>query len=343
MANVCVIGGGGGIGQAMCLLLKLNPLVGHLRVFDLVGAPGVAADLSHIDTSAKVTGHGMTLAQMNGNDVLKVKKFSQQEKDAHQAAAAKLALTGCDVVVIPAGVPRKPGMDRQALFAVNAGLIKGFANYIADYCPTATVCVITNPVNSTVPIMAAQLKARNVYNPKKVFGVTSLDLVRARTFVSEAVNLDPSQVYVPVVGGHAGKSILPLLSQSTPPVLSKLSAEQITALTSRIQVAGTEVVNAKAGGGSATLSMAYAGAGFAIAVIKAMFGEKGVVQCAFVESDVQSGCQFFASEVELGPNGAEKIRPLGPMTAFEQSRLNEAVTELKPSIDSGNAFIQSKL
>ncbi len=73
--------------------------------------------------------------------------------------------------------------------------------------------IITNPVNSTVPIAAETLKALGVYDPKKLIGVTTLDIVRANTFVSEARGLDMKDVDVPVIGGHAGATILPLLSQ----------------------------------------------------------------------------------------------------------------------------------
>jgi malate dehydrogenase len=77
----------------------------------------------------------------------------------------------------------------------------------------AVLLIITNPVNSTVPIAAETLKALGVYDPKKVIGVTSLDVVRANTFVAEAKGLDVKDVDVPVIGGHAGVTILPLLSQ----------------------------------------------------------------------------------------------------------------------------------
>ena len=86
-----------------------------------------------------------------------------------------------------------------------------------------------------VPIFAEQMKIHGCYNPKKVFGVTSLDLVRARTFVAEAAGVDVNSISIPVVGGHAGKSILPLLSQATPKVVDKLSDAQVAALTDRIQ------------------------------------------------------------------------------------------------------------
>lgn len=101
------------------------------------------------------------------------------------------------------------------------------------------------------------LKKRGVYDPKKLFGVTTLDVVRAKTFYAEKNSLETAKVDVPVVGGHAGITILPLLSQATPKVA--MTDDVIDALTKRTQDGGTEVVAAKAGKGSATLSMAYAG------------------------------------------------------------------------------------
>ena len=77
----------------------------------------------------------------------------------------------------------------------------------------AIINIISNPVNSTVPIAAEVLKAAGVYDKKKLMGVTTLDVVRANTFVAEAKGLDLKDVDVPVVGGHAGTTILPLLSQ----------------------------------------------------------------------------------------------------------------------------------
>jgi len=331
-AKVCVVGGAGGIGQPMSMLLSMNPDVSHVSVFDMVGAPGVAADLSHIDSPATVTGHGMTLAQFTGDDAI-----PKEEQEAFQAKAFDEALTGCDVVVIPAGVPRKPGMTRQDLFAVNAKLNAGFADAVARNCPKAFVAIISNPVNSTVPIFAEQMKKNGCYDPKRVFGVTTLDIVRAHTFVAEAAGVDVTNITIPVVGGHAGASILPLLSQATPEVKSKLSQEQVEALTDRIQNGGTEVVAAKAGAGSATLSMAKAGAQFASQLVKALKGTK-VVECTYVESDITE-CKWFATKVEIGPNGIEKNLGLGELDAYEQGKLVEAIAELQPSITEGVDFV----
>ena len=146
-------------------------------------------------------------------------------------------------------------------------------------------------------IAAEVLKKAGVYNPRKLFGVTTLDVVRARTFVASNKGLDPQSVSVPVIGGHAGGTILPLLSRVEPSV--SFSDEDRDALTDRIQNGGTEVVQAKAGAGSATLSMAWAGAQFCFSLIRALNGETGIVECTMVESDV-TDCAFFATPVELG-------------------------------------------
>lgn len=132
--KVAVLGASGGIGQPLALLLKLDSRVTELSLFDVVRTPGVAADISHVSTPAKVTGY------VGVEETMK-------------------ALDGADVVVIPAGVPRKPGMTRDDLFNTNASIVKGLAESVAKACPKAKILVISNPVNSTVPIFAEVLKA----------------------------------------------------------------------------------------------------------------------------------------------------------------------------------------
>lgn len=105
--------------------------------------------------------------------------------------------------------------------------------------------MISNPVNSTVPVAAEVLKKMGVFDKRKVMGVTTLDVVRAKTFYAEKQGLDVADVEIPVVGGHAGITILPLFSHATP--FKELSGEDLDALTKRTQDGGTEVVEAKAG------------------------------------------------------------------------------------------------
>lgn len=309
--KVCVLGAAGGIGQPLSLLLKQSPLVSHLALYDIAHTPGVAADLSHISTRAKVTGH-------MGDDQL-----------ADCVADA-------DVVLIPAGVPRKPGMTRDDLFNTNASIVANLAKACAKNCPKALVGIITNPVNSTVPIFSEVMKQEGVYDEKRIFGVTTLDVVRSNTFIAEAKGLDVKKVNVPVIGGHSGITIIPIISQCDPAV--SFPPDQRAALSTRIQNAGTEVVEAKAGAGSATLSMAYAAAEFAGALLEALNGDNSKVQCAYVKSS-ETEATYFATPVLLGKNGVEKNLGIGQINDFERNLLNASMDELKANIKKGEDFV----
>merc|ERR1712113_171344 len=116
-----------------------------------------------------------------------------------------------------AGVPRKPGMTRQDLFNTNATIVAKLAEACAEVCPDAMLGIISNPVNSTVPI-ASEIYKKAGKNPGKIFGVTTLDIVRSNAFIGELKGLDPQNVDCPVIGGHAGDTIMPIISQCTPPV-----------------------------------------------------------------------------------------------------------------------------
>merc|ERR1712183_560861 len=308
--TVAVMGASGGIGQPLSMLLKLNPAVTKLNLYDIVHTPGVASDLSHCETASTSTGF----------------VGDEQLKDS---------LVGAEIVVIPAGVPRKPGMTRDDLFNTNASIVAKLATAAAEVCPEAAVAIISNPVNSTVPIASEIFKKAGVYNPAKIFGVTTLDIVRANKFISELKGLDPQDVNCPVVGGHAGITIMPLISQCSPAV--EFPADELKALTERIQDAGTEVVKAKAGAGSATLSMAYAAARFTDSLIKAMNGQEGVVECAYVASNVTEA-PYFATPILLGPNGVVKNLGLGTLSEFEEGLLKAALPELQGSIKKGIEF-----
>ena len=308
--KVVVLGAAGGIGQALGLLLKTDlPAGTELSLYDIAPVtPGVAADLSHIPTPVKVEG------------------FSGEDPS--------LALVNADIVLISAGMARKPGMDRSDLFNINAGIVENLVTSCADNCPKAMIGIITNPVNTTVAIAAEVLKKKGVYDPSRLFGVTTLDVIRSSTFVAEKNDRDPRDVSVPVIGGHSGITILPLLSQSG----FDFSDEDAAAMTKRIQNAGTEVVEAKAGGGSATLSMGQAAAKFGLALVRALNGEKDVIECTYVEGSGEYA-RFFAQPVLLGKNGVEKILSFGSLSEFEQNTLNDALETLRSDIKIGEEFI----
>merc|ERR1712232_329549 len=144
-------------------------------------------------------------------------------------------LTGCDLVLVPAGMPRKPGQTRDDLFKINANIAKEVVEACAKYCPNAIVALIVNPVNSVVPAMA-ELYRKKGLDPKKIVGVTTLDCVRANKFVGEITGADPADIQVPVVGGHAGVTIMPVFSRDKH--ASKIPVAQIPELDKHVQNAG---------------------------------------------------------------------------------------------------------
>ncbi|KAF9506265.1 hypothetical protein BS47DRAFT_1399658 [Hydnum rufescens UP504] len=315
--KVAVLGAGGGIGQPLSLLLKADPLVSSLSLYDIRGAPGVAADVSHVDTAGEVNGY-------------------TPEKLGD-------ALQGTKIVVIPAGVPRKPGMTRDDLFNTNA------LSFGTSLKPSASTPLrhifssspVRHPVNSTVPIVAEVLKKAGKFNPAKLYGITTLDVVRASRFLSTLKSTNPADTTVTVVGGHSGITIVPLLSQSAIGKGVVQGSPEWAELVNRIQFGGDEVVKAKDGAGSATLSMAYAAAKFTHALLRAIGGEKGVITPSFVKSPLyeSEGVTYFSSNVELGPEGLTKIHPLGQLSVEEEKLLQAALPELKKNIEKGVNFL----
>lgn len=302
--NIAILGAAGGIGQALSLLLKTRlPAGSRLHLYDVNPVvPGVAVDLSHIPTPVEVKG------------------FAKDELAE--------ALKGSDIVVIPAGVPRKPGMTRDDLFVINAGIIHDLTTAIAENCPEAYIGIITNPVNSIVPIAAKVLESKGVYNPKKLFGITTLDIIRSRTFIGSILGKDPSSVEIDVVGGHSGTTILPLVDAVEG---LELSSDEREKLIKRVQTAGTEVVEAKAGGGSATLSMGQAGAECVLAFVEGLAGKTRRI-CAYVPTENEA-TKFFAKPIEISSDGVKELSYEAPAGV-----LDEIISILEQDIAKGEAF-----
>jgi len=146
--------------------------------------------------------------------------------------------------------------------------------------------------------------------------------------------MNPIKTNVTVIGGHAGTTILPLLSQVKG---AKFSEDDIKALTHRIQFGGDEVVKAKDGAGSATLSMAYAGQRFTSRLLSAINGEKNVIECALVENNLTKA-PYFSTPLRLGPNGVEEVLPYGKLSASEQKGLDDMIPDLISQAKKGVEF-----
>lgn len=220
-----------------------------------------------------------------------------------------------------------------------------------------------------MPVAAEALRKEGVFDPTRLFGVTTLDVVRASTFIAHALggDADPKHFKVPVVGGHSGGTILPLYSQSEPKV--NVDAETLAKVIHSmfylkffwrahcfadfdsgilgVQFGGDEIVQSKQGAGSATTCMAYAGFRFVKALLAARSGtpvsEEAYIYLPGVpggkEIAARLGVDYFAVKVELGPSGAKHAKDFGALSQDEGKLLEVAVKDLKANIQSGLAFM----
>lgn len=329
--KITVVGAGGGIGQSLSLLIKTQltrELPNHrqalLALYDVNddAVRGVAADLSHIDTAVTVVGY---------------------EKDKIGEA-----LGGADIVLVPAGVPRKPGMAREDLLVINAKIVRGIGSSIAQYCDLNKVFIllISNPINSLVPVLVKELESKsgNIRAERRVLGITKLDSVRASAFLHDAAvehGLKPKSNTledVTVVGGHSGETIVPIFSQTA--CGDALPRDALEALIHRVQFGGDEVVKAKNGAGSATLCMAHAAYTVATSFIPLLTGQKRSITGTFyialrdaqgqpINSSAKrllgmiNDLSYFAVPVEITSQGVGEVDTsvVERMTKYERERL----------------------
>lgn len=342
MVKATILGAAGGIGQPLSLLLRLNEKIDELSLYDIVNTEGVAADLSHIPTQQKIKGY----VPQGKNDDFTIKK----------------ALKGSDIVIIPAGIPRKPGMTRDDLFKINAGIVKTLVHQVGLSCPDAFICIISNPVNSTVPIAVEELKRLGVFNANKIFGITTLDNLRLEQFLSTSlqgsVTTDELRGDVITIGGHSGDSIVPLLNSWIKNFDNGNSGtinEQYDALIHRVQFGGDEVVKAKDGKGSATLSMATAAYRFVDNLLNAITKKGTIVhEVAFVKIDeletyqiprfVSKNTQYFSLPILISQKGIERVEFPQYLCEKEVLMTKHAVEKVKKDVAKGFDFVHgSKL
>ncbi|XP_024080904.1 malate dehydrogenase, mitochondrial-like isoform X1 [Cimex lectularius] len=313
--KIAVLGGMGQIGHTLCLMLKQSPWFDEIAIQDSVNPKGLAMELNHIDTQNIVTSH-----------------------EGH--SGLKTALKGADIVMIVAGHTTEkycPG-SKDDLFTANCRTVYELARSCAVHCPKAFIAVCTNPVNSTLPITCEVFKRLNRFvDPCKMFGVTTLTVVRANTLVSEVIQVVPETVEVPIIGGHSPSTMVPVLSQAKP--CAQLTTEEVVRITRALQTAGDEVQKAKNNQGTASLSMGFAATRFAVSLAKALSGQDNIIECAYLMSNIIPELPYFATPVQLGPCGVQKNLGIPDLSSYECCLLETAIPFLKRDIESGENFI----
>jgi malate dehydrogenase len=251
-----------------------------------------------------------------------------EKHDAHLTGANDYdASAGSDIVIITAGIPRKPGMSRDDLISTNAGIVKTVARQVAALSPDAVLIIVSNPLDAMCHV-AHEVSG---FPKERVIGMAGvLDSARFRAFISMELNVSVENTHAFVLGGH-GDTMVPLPRYSTVagiPITELIPEERIEALVDRTRNGGAEIVSLLKTG-SAYYAPASAAVEMAESIIK---DKKKILPCAvYLQGEYGLNDLFIGVPVKLGAGGVEEIIEI-TLTAGEKSALQKsaaAVQELK--------------
>ncbi|NCC21946.1 MAG: malate dehydrogenase [Alphaproteobacteria bacterium] len=246
------------------------------------------------------------------------------------------AIEGADVVIVTAGVPRKPGMSRDDLVEINTGIIKSVGENIKNYAPGAFVIVITNPLDAMVGVM----QKVTGFPTNKVVGMAGvLDSARFSTFIAEELQVSIEDVTAFVLGGH-GDSMVPLTRYSTVagiPLtdivkMGWMSQEKLDQIVQRTRDGGAEIV-----GLLKTGSAFYAPASSAISMAESYLKDKRrILPCAaYLDGEYGVRGLYIGVPVIIGRNGVEKVVEID-LNDNEQAMFEKSVAAVRELTDAVN-------
>ncbi|KAB0799898.1 hypothetical protein PPYR_07778 [Photinus pyralis] len=314
---VTLIGASSRVGQLTALQLKQCNLLDELRLFEFAksGLSGVALDLNHIPTSVNVVSY-------TGLDLL------------------RNAVVGAQVVVICGGEPKKPGIREYDLFLGNADYVRSVALHTAEFNPNAILCITTPPVTAMVPLVSEEYKRAEVYNPKKILGVTTLGVTRANSVIAAYSEQDPSTVLCPVVGGMGATTLVPVLSQTeTGP---KLPQPAVELLHNQICKSEDEVLTLKylENSSSCVLSSSFATTRFVTSVLQGLKNKFTGYEFAFVRQTghIEPFLSYMMSVIKLDNQGVQSLH-MPNLNELEAKKLLNAAEVIRQQIHWGASFV----
>lgn len=234
------------------------------------------------------------------------------------------AIEGSDVVVITAGLPRKPGMSRMDLLGVNAKIVRQVAENVAKYAPNAVVIVVSNPLDE----MTALAQIATQFPKNRVLGQAGmLDSARFTNFVAEELKVPVASVKTLTLGSH-GDTMVPVPSKSTvngKPLADLLPADKVEELVTRTRNGGAEVVALLKTG-----SAYYAPSAAAARMAKAVAEDSGAVMpvCAWVDGEYGISGVYLGVEAEIGAQGVKRVVETD-LTDSELAGLKEAAEAVR--------------
>ncbi|MEN9578733.1 MAG: malate dehydrogenase [Pseudomonadota bacterium] len=240
---------------------------------------------------------------------------------------------GADVLIITAGIPRKPGQSRDDLVAINLPIIRDVADNAKEHCPNALAIVISNPLDA----MVYEFKRRTGWSKEKVIGMAgALDSARFQLFLAREAGVSVKDVRAPVLGGH-GDTMVPLLSSTTINglgVTNFISQEKLDAIVHRTRQGGGEIVNLMG------TSAYYAPAAGAVAMAESfLLDQKRVLACAaYLDGEYGYKDLYMGVPVVVGARGIEKVIEL-PLTADEKLMLDKSAAAVQGVVDVVKASV----
>ena len=297
--------GGGQIGGNLALLAAQKELA-DIIIFDIPKAEGM------------VKGKALDLMQLRPHDGYDVSITGTSDWNDVKNA---------DVFIITAGIPRKPGMDREDLLEINLGIMKDVAENIKTQAPNSFVIVISNPLDA----MVYAFYKTSGFQKNKVVGMAgALDSTRFRTFIAMETGLSVQDVTCMVLGGH-GDTMVPITRLATNggvPVTDLISKEKLSSIEERTRFAGGEIVKLF-GNGSAF----YAPAQSAIEMAESYLRDKKrVIPCASLcNGEFGIDGYFIGVPTVIGANGVEKILEF-ELEKHEQDALNQTLNAVKKTV-----------
>ena len=297
--------GGGQIGGNLALLAAQKEL-GDVVIFDIPRAEGM------------VKGKALDLMQLRPHD----------GHDSNITGTSDWNdVKGTDVFIITAGIPRKPGMDREDLLGINLGIMKDVATNIKEQAPNAFVIVISNPLDAMV---YAFYKVSGFPKNQVVGMAGALDSGRFRTFIAMETGYSVQDVTCMVLGGH-GDTMVPVTRLATVggvPVTDLISAERLKEIEDRTRVAGGEIVKLF-GNGSAFYAPAQSAIEMAESFIR---DKKRVIPCASLcEGEFGVDGYFIGVPTVIGAGGVEKVLEFS-LTDEEKIGLNKTLDAVKKTV-----------
>ena len=231
---------------------------------------------------------------------------------------------GSDIVVITAGIARKPGMSRDDLLNTNAGIVKSVSEQIAKTSPNAIIIVVSNPLD----VMCYVAKQVTGFPRERVIGMAGvLDTARYRSFIALELNVSVKDIQAMVLGGH-GDTMVPLISYTTVsgiPVTQLMKREKLDAIVDRARNGGAEIVKFLKTG-----SAYYAPSSGAVQMVEAIvLDQKRILPCsAWLEGEYGMKGLFLGVPVKLGRKGMEQILEI-ELTADEKAALAKSAEAVR--------------